>query len=204
MDAGDCAEAEAVVEEFAGRPTVYGDSAYGSGEFQGLLERSRINSRCRTQAAAAPRGRFAKDRFNIDLLSGTVTCPAGVSVAIRARSDGSGTAAFGAACARCELRGRCTDARGGRTVRIGAHEAVLAAARARQQRPAWRSDYRAVRPKVERKLAHLVRRKHGGRHARVRGLAKTDADFNLLAAAANIARLGVLGLRSTPHQWALA
>ena len=134
----------------------------------------------------------AKDRFNIDLLSGTVTCPAGVSVAIRARSDGSGAAAFGAACARCELRDRCTDARGGRSVRIGAHEAVLAAARARQQRPAWRSDYRAVRPKVERKLAHLVRRKHGGRHARVRGLAKADADFNLLAAAANIARLGVL------------
>ena len=68
---------------------------------------------------------------------------------------------------------------------------------------AIQNDYRAVRPKVERKLAHLVRRKHGGRHARVRGLAKVDADFNLLAAAANIARLGVLGLRSTPQRWAL-
>ena len=43
-----------VVEEFAGRPTVYGDSAYGSAEFQGLLKQSRINSRCRTQAPAAP------------------------------------------------------------------------------------------------------------------------------------------------------
>ena len=46
-----------VVEEFAGRPTVYGDSAYGSGEFQGLLQQSRINSRCRTQPAAGPGGR---------------------------------------------------------------------------------------------------------------------------------------------------
>ena len=199
----DTAEGGGVVEEFAGRPTVYGDSAYGSGEFQGLLQQSRINSRCRTQLAAAPGGRFTKDRFDVDLLSGTVTCPAGTTVAIRARGDGSGTAAFGAACHGCALRGDCTDAAGGRTVRIGANESVLAASRARQRDPAWRNDYRAVRPKVERKLAHLVRRKHGGRHARVRGRAKVDADFNLLAAAANIARLGVLGLRSTPQRWAL-
>ena len=197
------AEGSEVVEEFAGRPTVYGDSAYGSGEFQGLLRHSRINSRCRTQPAAAPGGRFTKDRFDVDLLSGTVTCPAGTAVAIRARGDGSGTAAFGAACHGCALRGDCTDAAGGRTVRVSANEAVLAASRARQQDPAWRDDYRAVRPKVERKLAHLVRRKHGGRHARVRGRAKVDADFNLLAAAANIARLGVLGLHSTPDRWAL-
>ena len=202
-DTADTAEDGGVVEEFAGRPTVYGDSAYGSGEFQGLLQQSRINSRCRTQPAAALGGRFTKDRFDVDLLSGTVTCPAGTTVAIRARGDGSGTAAFGAACHGCALRGRCTDAAGGRTVRIGANEAVLAASRARQRDPAWRNDYRAVRPKVERKLAHLVRRKHGGRHARVRGRAKVDADFNLLAAAANIARLGVLGLRSTPDRWAL-
>lgn len=46
---------------------------------------------------------------------------------------------------------------------------------------------------MERKIAHLVRRKHGGRHARVRGLTKVAADFALLAAAANIARLSVLG-----------
>ena len=197
------AEGSEVVEEFAGRPTVYGDSAYGSGEFQGLLRHSRINSRCRTQPAAAPGGRFTKDRFDVDLLSGTVTCPAGTAVAIRARGDGSGTAAFGAACHGCALRGDCTDAAGGRTVRVSANEAVLAASRARQQDPAWRDDYRAVRPKVERKLAHPVRRKHGGRHARVRGRAKVDADFNLLAAAANIARLGVLGLHSTPDRWAL-
>ena len=136
-DTTDTAE---VVEEFAGRPTVYGDSAYGSGEFQGLLQQSRINSRCRTQPAAAPGGRFTKDRFEIDLLSGTVTCPASTTVAIKARNDGSGTAAFGAACHGCAQRSRCTAAAGGRTVRIGANEAVLAASRARQQDPAWRND----------------------------------------------------------------
>ena len=44
------------------------------------------------------------------------------------------------------------------------------------------TDYRATRPKVERKLGHLLRRRHGGRCARVRGKRKVDADFNLLAA----------------------
>ena len=46
-----------------------------------------------------------------------------------------------------------------------------------------------------------MRRKHGGRRARVRGKAKVDADFNLLAAAANIARLAVLGLACTCGTW---
>ena len=49
-----------------------------------------------------------------------------------------------------------------------------------------------------------MRRKHGGRRARMRGRDKIDADFNLLAAAHNIARLAVLGLRSTPQGWATA
>jgi Transposase DDE domain len=50
---------------------------------------------------------------------------------------------------------------------------------------------------VERKIAHMMRRRHGGRRARVRGMTKVAADFSLLAAAINLARLGVLGLRRT-------
>ena len=199
----DSADAAGVVEDFAGRPTVYGDCAYGSGDFQSLLSEHRINSKCRTQAPHTPGGRFAKDRFSIDLRAATVTCPAEVTVAIRFGAHGAGTAHFGDACTDCERRGDCTEAKAGRTIRIGTNEAVLAASRARQRDPAWRNDYRATRPKVERKLAHLMRRKHGGRHARVRGQPKVDADFNLLAAAANIARLGALGLHSTPNHWAL-
>jgi hypothetical protein len=65
-------------------------------------------------------------------------------------------------------------------------------------------DYRSTRPKVERKLGHMMRRKHGGRRARVRGTRKVDADFNLLAAAQNLARLAVLGLHSTMTGWAVA
>lgn len=53
----------------------------------------------------------------------------------------------------------------------------------------WRQDYRATRPKVGRKLAHLMRRRHGGRRARMRGRHRIAADFSLLAAAHNLARL---------------
>jgi hypothetical protein len=40
----------------------------------------------------------------------------------------------------------------------------------------------------------MARRRHGGRRARVRGRAKIAADFALLAAAVNLARLARLGL----------
>jgi IS5 family transposase len=49
-----------------------------------------------------------------------------------------------------------------------------------------------------------MRRRHGGRRARVRGLIKVTADFTLLAAAVNLARLGVLGLTHRNGAWAAA
>lgn len=184
-------------------PTVYGDAAYGTGEFQSRLEGAGIASGCKTQPPVAAGGRFAKDRFAIDLEAGTVTCPNNATVAIRPRRDGAGgTASFGGACATCPLRAQCSESPNGRTITIGPHEAALARARERQNDAGWKADYRATRPKVERKLAHLMRRKHGGRRARVRGTAKIDADFRLLAAAANLARLAVLGLHSTGTGWA--
>lgn len=178
-------------------PTVYGDSAYGTGAFQSRLEDAGITSGCKTQPPSAPGGRFAKDRFAIDLDAGTVRCPNDVVVTIRPKSDGGGTASFAGACAACPLRADCTNSPNGRTINIGPHEAVLARARAAQADPAWKADYRATRPKVERKLGHLMRRKHGGRRSRVRGTRRIDGDFSVLAAAVNLARLAVLGLRST-------
>lgn len=180
---------------------VYGDSAYGTGEFQSNLEEAGIESRCKTQPATAPGEFFRKDRFAIDLEKGTVTCPAGNTVKISQHKARTNAASFGELCQVCPLRSQCTRAVGGRTIRIGPHEPALARARQRQGQEAWQSDYRATRPKVERKIGHLMRRKHGGRKARVRGRAKVDADFRLLAAATNLARLAVLGLRSGPDGW---
>lgn len=116
---------------------------------------------------------------------------------IRRDSDGDGIAYFGSACNNCPLRAQCTTARDGRSIKVGRYEPRLADARQRQKDPAWVEDYRAIRPKVERKLGHLIRRKHGGRRARMRGTIKIDADFSLLAMAHNIARLAVLGVHST-------
>jgi hypothetical protein len=127
-----------------------------------------------------------------------------VKVSIARHKDLSGTASFAGACANCPLRDQCTSSPSGRVVNLGRHEASLAAARARQVDPGWRKDYRATRPKIERKLGHLMRRRHGGRRARMRGTARIAADFSLLAAAQNLARLARLGLCSTPAGWRIA
>ncbi len=182
---------------------VYGDSAYGTGEFQQHLDDADIESGCRTQPPSAPGGLFTKNRFKINLDDDTVTCPNNITVSIRRNAHGAGAAPFAEHCTTCPLRSQCTTASAGRTITVSRHEAALARARARQDNPAWQADYRATRPKVERKLGHLMRRRHGGRRARVRGRPKVDADFNLLAAAANLGRLAVLGLHSTPSGWAV-
>jgi hypothetical protein len=184
------------------RASVYGDNAYGTGEFHDTLDQAGIESKCKTQQPNAAGGLFTKERFDIDLDTDTVTCPAKTTAPIRRGRDGTGTARFGSACAACPLRDQCTKSGDGRTVQIGLQEKQLAAARARQRDPDWIADYRATRPKVERKIGHLMRRKHGGRRARVRGTTKIAADFALLAAAVNLARLAALGLASTQrHGW---
>jgi hypothetical protein len=185
----------------ATRAVVYGDSAYGTGTNLAWLDRHGLTPMVKAQLPTAPGGRFAKDQFRIDLQAGTVTCPARVTALILSASRGGGRARFGAACSVCPLRQACTSSVGGRVVAIHPQEATLAAARARQRDPAWLADYRATRPKVERKLAHLLRRRHGGRRARVPGLVRVTQDFKLLAAAVNLARFATLGLRHTSTGW---
>lgn len=183
---------------------VYGDNAYGAGALHDLLERARIESKCKTQQPVAKGGLFAKDRFAIDLDRDTAQCPAGHTAPIR-RSKHTGAASFFPFCTHCPLRAQCSTAPDGRTITVGAYEQQLAAARARQSDPDWVSDYRATRPKVERKIAHLMRRRHGGRRARVRGTTKIAADFALLAAAINLKRLATLAVTSVPESgWATA
>ena len=187
------AEKAAATAAGSDRRAVYGDAAYGAGELLARLENAGIDAGIKVQPPPAPKGHFPKDRFTIDLRAGTVTCPAGITAPIQACSGRhAGTARFGAACRTCPLAARCTTAPYGRTITIGPHETQLAAARIRQASPAWRAACRATRPKVERKIGHLMRRRHGGRRARVRGQLKVAADFSLLAAAVNLARLAVV------------
>jgi len=181
--------------------SVYGDSAYGAGSVLDTLEQADAEIMCKVQPPVAPGGRFAKDAFDIGLEAGTVTCPAGQSVPLKAIKDGH-IAHFAGACQGCPLAERCTTSPSGRSIHVGVYEQQLARARARQTDPAWKADYTATRPKVERKIACLMRRRHGGRRARVRGHTKVDADFSLLAAAVNLARLATLGVTHHTGGWA--
>jgi Transposase DDE domain/Transposase domain (DUF772) len=184
---------------------VYGDAAYGTGPLLAELAEVGVEAMVKVQAANAPGGRFSKDAFTVDLEAGQVTCPNQVTAPIRPKPDGGGAASFSNACASCPLAALCTTARNGRVITISPHEKHLAQGRARSADPAWLAAYRATRPKIERKIAHLMRRRHGGRRARVRGRAKVAADFSLLAAAVNLARLGVLGIMSTGRgNWAIS
>jgi hypothetical protein len=179
--------------------SVYGDAAYGAGKLLQGLEAVGAQNMCKVQPPTAAGGRFTKDAFGIDLARGEVSCPAGHLAPLRPAKPGM-IASFGPVCVSCPLATQCTTAKGGRTVYVGPYEEQLAAARARQRDPDWQAGYRATRPKVERKIAHLMRRRHGGRRARVRGTTKIAADFALLAAAVNLARLGVLAMANTTSQ----
>jgi len=96
-------------------PAVYGDAAYGTGKLLAVLETAGAQIFTKVQPPTAPGGRYAKDRFSIDLHAGTVTCPNAVTVTIRPATAGGGTAVFGSACASCPMAAQCTGAAAGRT-----------------------------------------------------------------------------------------
>jgi hypothetical protein len=173
---------------------VYGDASYGTAELVEKVEAAGLEANMKVQPPSPPRaGMFSQDDFIVDTQAGTVTCPRGVLVVLRTAHDGSKVSEFGEHCDGCPMRPQCTASKVGRSVRLHPKHAVLDRARKRQRDPGWRARYRATRPKVERKIAHLMRRMHGGRRARMRGRLRVSHDFALLAAAVNLARLAVLG-----------
>ena len=99
-DASDGCEPEpslAEDEQECERPKVYGDAAYGTGEFLNHLDKGGIDSGCKTQAPCNRGGLFPKSRFQVDLDMDIVTCPAGLTAAIRRNADGGGIACFASA-----------------------------------------------------------------------------------------------------------
>lgn len=174
---------------------IYGDSSYGTADLVEHIEAAGAVANVKVQPPSAKAGMFSQDAFSIDNEARTVRCPAGFEVALRQQKDGSGVAEFGTCCATCPMRNQCTTSPSGRTVRTHPKHKTLSRARTHQRDAKWKAHYRAVRPKVERKIAHLMRRKHGGRRARMRGRLRVAQDFSLLAAAVNLARLAVMGVR---------
>lgn len=178
--------------------TVLADSAYGTGEFRtALAEHGHID---RVKPAPVPRAipdGFTVDDFTVDHAAGTATCPNGLTRTITR----SGWAIFGAACAGCPLRARCTRSRTGKYLNIGPHDARQRAARRAARDPHWLAEYRQHRPMIERTIAWLTR---GNRRLRYRGVIKNDHWLHHRAAVLNLRRLINLGLAYDGAAWALA
>lgn len=192
------APARDAAEKLGAEPVeVYGDSSYGTAENLKYFEDNGVIPNVKVQPAAAPgEGVFSQDAFEIDVDKSTVRCPGGVLVQLRRNEGDRAVAHFGKHCEGCALRAKCTTSSSGRTISVHPEFKRIRRARDRQRDAAWKRDYRATRPKVERKLAHLMRRRHGGRRARTRGRERVARDFLMLCGAVNLRRLAELGLRS--------
>lgn len=183
---------------------VYGDASYGTADLVERLERAGVEPFVKVQGAAPPHaGYYSQDDFSIDTTAATVRCPQGIVVSLKRRQDGSAIAKFAGHCADCPLRTRCTTSPHGRQVRVHRQHDTLIRHRTKQRGRPWRERYRSTRPKVERKIAHLTRHRHGGRRARMRGSTCNGHDLALLAAAVNLRRLAVLGARRTVTGWSV-
>jgi hypothetical protein len=171
--------------------TVYGDASYGSADLVEHVEESGAVPMMKVQSAPAKPGMYSQVDFKIDIGAATVTCPAGNLVQLRPMKEGY-RAQFGTRCGACSLRSKCTTSKDGRLINLHAKHETLARMRAKQKTPAFAKAYKATRPKVERKIAHMMRRRHGGRRARVRGRQRIGHDFALLAASVNLSRIATL------------
>ena len=138
-----------------------GDSAYGTGELLAALAEAGHTAIIKPwPLRPAVAGGFTLDDFTVDEAAGTVTCPNRSP----ARSPGTRTVIFGAACRGCPLRARCTSSARGRKLALHPHDALQRAHRARARDPEFQAIYRQHRPMVERSISWLV----AGRNRRLR------------------------------------
>jgi hypothetical protein len=177
---------------------VLGDSAYGTGGLRAhLVERNMTAVIKPPPLRPAVEGGYTLDDFDIDETAGTVTCPAGVTVALTPARVGY----FKTNCDNCQLRQRCTTSAAGRTITLHPHHGLLAAARAHATSDEFADPYRRHRPMIERTIAWLVA--HNNRRLRYRGIERNRLWLAHRAAAINLRRLINLGL-THHHTWTTA
>ena len=201
LTAGNVADAQAASELLADEHeprTVFGDSAYGTGELREHLAATGHLAVIKPPLLRpAIAGGFTIDDFDIDTPAGTITCPAGHVVTIRA----SGTASFARHCHRCPLRRRCTNARAGRVIRVHPDHDRLHQARRQATDPEFWAAYTTTRPMGERSISWLVA--DGCRKVRYRRLERNRHWLRLRCAALNLKRLVTFGLTLTSDGWSL-
>jgi len=179
---------------------VYGDSAYGSGEARAAYRDAGHDTVIKPKPLqpAVPGG-FTLDDFTINQDERTVTCPAGH---VRPMSS-KRTVTFGALCAACPLRDRCTTAKDGRSMTIHPHEGLLREARAQARTEAFKQAY-PTRSAIERIISWAATQ--NGRRVRLRylGTARNDAWLHTRCAAINLRTLLRHGLSRRDGAWVLA
>ena len=193
--AGDAPDAQDVVkqvervEENTGLPVgrTIGDCAYGSGGTRQEFAQTERELVAKVPQEPTNNGRFPKGAFLIDLENDAVTCPGGERTEeFTVESDGGKQFRFGAVCQECALRVHCTTAAGGRTLRVHPQEALLSAAREKQQTPEGRALLRE-RVVAEHRLARLAQLGIG--QARYVGRSKTRFQLLIAATIANLRRV---------------
>jgi hypothetical protein len=179
---------------------VYGDSSYGSGEARAAYRDAGHDTVIKPgPLRPAVPGGFTIDDFAVDEQAGTVTCPAGLT---RPMSK-TRTVTFGAACASCPLRPRCTTAKDGRSMTIHPHEDLLRAARAQARTPEFKRAY-PTRSAIERIIAWTATC-HGHRiRLRYLGTEKNNAWLHTRCAAINLRTMLRHGLTRRDGAWVLA
>jgi hypothetical protein len=189
-------------QDTAGGPglEIYGDSAYGSGQARADYRDGGHDTVIKPgPLRPAVPGGLTIDDFSVDEDRGTVTCPNGVT----RQMSKNRTVTFGAACAGCPLRERCTTAKDGRSMTIHPHEGLLRAARAQAATPAFKDAY-PTRSSIERTIAWIAT--CNGRRVRLRyiGTARNDAWLHNRCAGLNLRTLVNAGLTRSGGAWILA
>ena len=177
---------------------VLADSAYGTGEMLHTLDQRQWLPVIKPwPIKPAVEGGFTIDDFTHDPEAETLTCPAGLT----RRITKTRKAVFGAACADCPLRSRCTTAKDGRKIQLHPHDLLQRAHRKRAADDGFQAIYRTHRPMVERSIAWLTR---GNRRVPYRGIEKNNNWLHHRVAALNLRRLLALGLAFEGGTWQLA
>jgi IS5 family transposase len=180
---------------------VFADSAYGSGQVRSDLAAAEhvavIKPWPLGRNAHLGDDQFHRDAFILDYTARTATCPEGQTVNITK----TGNAVFGIRCSSCPSMHRCTSAKDGKTLRLGDHDQLLAAARGDWRAGTHTADYRQWRPLVERAISWLVA--NGHRRVRYRGVERNRLALSTRAAALNLRRLLNLGLDHRPNGWVI-
>jgi transposase len=144
-------------------------------------------------ALPEPTGRFGAEDFTLDPTRTVLTCPGGAQTSTRYRNEQDTAWRYEfkhSQCKDCTLLEQCLDrlpANYGRRVYKNDYQAEYDAARARRQSPAYAA-VRRVHPRIERKLAELVRY-HGGRRARSRGRWRVELEYVLRGIVVNVKRM---------------